>query len=308
MVLLTTAPVDVSRPAALTAWAVAAGVAGTVAAGATFVLIAVLVGRWRHRPFQRQWATTAWTVAVAASLTELALRLVDLVGTDAVLSVGGALIERRVVATLARVVLLGVVAALERFPGVLSAAETRVVEAIAGLLLVGTVLLDSPRAGWDGALAVNAGLTAAALLVAVWFATALHDRRPDLRAARGTVLVPLVVAGALTVPVITPPASYTSVSQYVDYDEGRFNLTVAPATPGGNELHIYVFDAAGEPVTVVGGAVTVAGASTPLRRAGGPHLLAYGLQLPATDGWTMRLEVDTSDGRTLTATTEVPAQ
>jgi hypothetical protein len=270
--------VEVVRGAVADPVMLAAVVAWAAAAAAVVVLTAaVSVGAERRRVI-----APVWVVAVAATLTEGVLLLL-----------GGSLTDRRPTAALARLLLLVV--------GLVGAgALPRWADRLLTVLVLLTVTLGAPSAGGIGGLAA----TAAVLLVGVGLAAAalwaaagrtLRARRDGRSTvvALGLVALLAVPAGVAAWPDPSPPTLRTQqvVAEIV------FDLTVAPAAPGRNELHLYARDRAGQPVDLTDVRATVAGRpAQELYPVTLDHWLSYVLDLPPGDRWRLTVTAVTTDG------------
>lgn len=303
--LLAQEPVDVVRPTVSTAFGSAADVAAVAAVAASVVLAGLVVARRLRGGAAGGWVAPSWLVAVVASVAELVLRALDLLELGAAGSTVEALTSRRPVVVVARLVVLALAFAVARGRDVLAPRERWVAEVVAVLGLVAAAVLDAPRTGAEP-LAWGVAAATAGLAVTAWFALLLHDRRPALHGRRIPVAVALAATAALALPVVAPPSSVGTVHRTLTHDAGSFDVTVAPGRAGTNELHLYAFDGAGSPLALDHGRLVVGGAATALLTAGGNHLLTYALSLPEAPAWRVTIEVVADDGRSLTATTELP--
>lgn len=304
--LLVLDAVEVTRPAVTSGIGAGANVTGVASAAATVTLVGLLVGRSRRAGLSRTWTRTAWVLALALTVVELVLRMVDLLATLAASSPWEALADRRSAALAARLVLLGLVVLVERSAEALSEVERRRADVVLAVLLVVTVALDTPRGGDLATVAIQVAAVVVVSVVAGWLAVALHDRRPDLRGSPIGTFASLLAAGVLAIPLVAPPVQPTSSSQVVEFAGGTVDLTVAPATVGGNEVHLYVFDVERRQIDMQRGTVRITGGGdSELLPAGGNHLVAYDLVLPESATWDLSVEAETTDGRTLRARTQL---
>lgn len=124
----------------------------------------------------------------------------------------------------------------------------------------------------------------------------------------GRLTLPLVAVSALITGALifqTPgrdtaprPATGSVTATGLDVE---YQLT--PARIGANGMHIYVFDANGEPLAVPNAVADLrwSGASTyplpvALSQAGPGHFLDYGVEVPFAGSWTLDLEIDRGGG------------
>jgi hypothetical protein len=267
--------VEVVRGAVADPAVLAAVVAWAAAAAAVVVLTAAV----SLRAERRRVVAPVWVVAVAATLTEVVLLLL-----------GGSLTDRRPTAAVARLLLLvvGLVGA-----GALPRWAERL---LIGLVLL-TVPLGVPSVGGVGGLAAAVAVT----LVGVGLAAAglSAGARRTQRAGRSRVLA-LGLVALLAVPTAVvawpdPPPPTLRAQQVVA--ETVFDLTVAPAAPGRNELHLYARDRAGQPVDLTD--VRAAVADRPAQELFPvtlDHWLSYVLDLPPGDRWRLTVTAVTTDG------------
>ena len=294
-------PVDVVRPTVTTLFGTVADVVGVAAAAATIAVVAVALASGA-RELEVRSRTTAILrgTAVATTLGTLALRIADLLETQAVGGLAEAITARRAAVLLARLVLLGVLEVVHRSGEALTRAERRATTTAVVVLLAVTVAMDAPRSATGTGLAMAVGVTALAVGLATWLTIAVHDRRPDLRATPVAVVVAIAVAVVPSIVVVTPPGSVPTASLAAERDGVRFDLTVSPGAPGANELHLYAFDRRGRPVALSAVQVGVDGAPAQQLLVAGPnHLLTYRFGLTGNAPWPLRIEAVTADGRTL---------
>lgn len=281
------APVDVTRPTAVTAVGAALGVATVVAAAASILAAAWLV----HRRADA-WRTRWLLLAAIASAAQLVALLAE-AGAGAAALLG----ERRGAVVLARLLVVGTA-------WLLGPAATRATAAGLGAALIATVILDGtggegltdlalvatsvvvlavgawvaarPGAGgaaWPGS-AVAVTLAAVAALavvragvaagfsavfrspatVAILAATAAAAvvaaaPPPRLRTWAGSLQVAAIALGAL-LAVTLLPARTEPFTATLRADEAQLVVTLSPSARGENEFHLYVFDAGGAPVSV----------------------------------------------------------
>jgi hypothetical protein len=262
--------VEVVRDTVVGPIGLAAGIAWAFAAAAVVVLVASAVAA----PDRPRAGRLAWAIALAASLAELALLLLD-----------GALTDRRPTASMARVLLLAIAAVTTELPR------------WAQLLLVGlltlTVPLGAPQAGDLG------GLVGAVLLTSVGVLTGVMVMWIARRRGRWSAgLVPgLVAVLALPAAVVTWPSSAPVHRAQQQVAGTVLDVTVAPVETGRNELHLYARDTAGRPVELRDVRAEV-GSLPPqeLFPVTADHWLSYVLELPPGDRWRLTLAGVTADG------------
>lgn len=273
--------------AAVLAWAVAAAAIAVLAAA---VIVLAAAGRAPAAPAaaaaaaaaapptagRRTVVLPAWALAVAATLTEVVLLLLDGPWTD-----------RRPTAALARLLLL-----------VLAAVTAGTLPRWAELLLAGlgllTVALGAPLAGDLGGVAGAGAVTlvGAGLSVAVLWSRGRHRRRSGA-ITLGLVAVLAVPAALFAWPEPPPPTHRAHLA----VDGTVFDVTVAPVAPGRNELHLYARDTDGRPVDLTDVRAQVAGQRPQeLFPVTLDHWLSYVLELPDGDRWRLTLTGVGPDG------------
>ncbi|MFU8840550.1 MAG: hypothetical protein ACNA8R_07480 [Nitriliruptoraceae bacterium] len=273
---------------------VAAGAVGAVAAVATVLAVTAWWTATRtasgHRP-------TTWLLAVAfaTSTLELVLLLLD----------GAGPIDRWPALVLVRLVLLLGLAVLPRPARETSAGATeppdagpvgtRLLALGLSVALVAGSVLGAPTA--TGALPAGPGglLTAATgvlLLTAVSVAVARGTAARGGRLALAGPLVLLLVVATPVAVLVAPDRLPPHQQVQLGVDGVALDLTVAPARPGTNELHLYALGPDGRPATVRDVTVEVVGAPAsrhPLFRVSPDHHLSYVLDLPPSPPWTLRI-------------------
>lgn len=274
--------------AAVVALAVLAGVVGFVGARA-------VAGGGRTLP-----VVTIVRAAVGATVVAAVLRVVATVqaaGLDPVV-----LSSRRLVGQVGLAVVVGAAAVVASPRAGLRPSERRAALGLLAVLGVVAIVLSGPRAGSVGALATTTALVLLAAAVAGVAAVLLARSRTTVFTA---VALAVTVAAAPSWLALVVPGATSGFDDVVAVEGGEVVLTLAPASTGENELHVYLFDDASSLVVVDGGRVLVDGVASDLLVAGPGHLLGYGVALPAGDAWDLTVEFDRADGGTLTATTEV---
>jgi copper transport protein len=146
-------------------------------------------------------------------------------------------------------------------------------------------------------------------------------------ALRRSVLVEAAVAAvvlALSAVLVGLPPARAAVAQPVDAvlplqsatgPSGSVQVSVDPARPGANTLHLYLFDDSGQLVQPVGITVTLTEASQqigPLAvklQPGGPgHYIADGMDIPGAGTWTLTVTVRVDEFTATTASTDFPVR
>jgi copper transport protein len=147
---------------------------------------------------------------------------------------------------------------------------------------------------------------------------------PELRRS---VLVEAAVAAvvlALSAVLVGLPPARAAVAQPVDAvlplqsaagPSGSVQVSVDPARPGANTLHLYLFDDSGQLVQPAGITVTLTEASQqigPLAvklQPGGPgHYIADGMDIPGAGTWTLTVTVRVDEFTATTASTDFPVR
>jgi copper transport protein len=144
---------------------------------------------------------------------------------------------------------------------------------------------------------------------------------------RRSVLVEFAIAAVIlavsAVLVGTPPAR-SAVAEPVDVllplegsagPSGSVQLSVDPARPGPNTLHVYLFDDAGSPTQPAGITVSLTEAAqqigpldVELQPAGPGHYVADGMNIPGAGTWTLAVSVRLDEFTATTARTEFPVR
>ncbi|SFP87307.1 copper transport protein [Geodermatophilus dictyosporus] len=149
----------------------------------------------------------------------------------------------------------------------------------------------------------------------------------DVAPLRRSVLVEAAVAAAVlalsAVLVGTPPARAT-LAEPVDVtlplqsaagESGSVQLSVDPARPGANTLHLYLFDDAGrlaQPedlrVTLTEAEQEIGPLEVDLEPAGPGHWVADGMSVPGAGTWTLAVTVRLDEFTATTASTDFPVR
>lgn len=137
---------------------------------------------------------------------------------------------------------------------------------------------------------------------------------PLLRSMRGEVLVAIVVLAITAVLVDTPPGRNQLAQPFstsAAADDGSVQVTVDPARPGENDIHLYFYDPAGRaPLPVDAVEVTVATGEIPPRRVRitpvtASHVTAFDVILASPGSWILEVTAVRA-GIPSTYTIEVP--
>ncbi|MCW2740181.1 MAG: putative Copper resistance protein CopC [Blastococcus sp.] len=148
-----------------------------------------------------------------------------------------------------------------------------------------------------------------------------------LPALRRSVLVEVAVAVvvlALSAVLVGTPPARSAVAQPVDVllplqgssgPSGSVQISVDPARPGANTLHVYLFDDAGRPTQPEAITVTLAEASqeigpvdVDLAAAGPGHYVGDGTDIPGAGTWTLAVTVRLDEFTAATAATDFPVR
>ena len=114
-----------------------------------------------------------------------------------------------------------------------------------------------------------------------------------------------VVAITAVLVTFSPPQALAGsgiVSQTASLADGSIDITVDPAKPGRNAVHVYVFGANGQLQPSSGASLSSTLASrdigpfaTTMRAAGPGHFVATGVTFPIAGSWSVRLAVRSGD-------------
>jgi copper transport protein len=143
-------------------------------------------------------------------------------------------------------------------------------------------------------------------------------------ALRRSVLVEVAVAAvvlALSAVLVGTPPARSAVAQPVDVllplhsssgPSGSVQVSVDPARPGPNTLHLYLFDEGGRLTQPAGITVSLTEPSqeigpldVKLQPAGPGHYVAYGMSIPGAGTWTLAVTVRLDEFTATTARTDV---
>jgi copper transport protein len=148
-----------------------------------------------------------------------------------------------------------------------------------------------------------------------------------LPALRRSVLVEFAVAAvvlALSAVLVGTPPARSALAEPVDVvlplqgsggPSGSVQLSLDPARPGPNTLHVYLFDDAGRPTQPAGITVSLTEPSqdigpldVALEPAGPGHSVSDGMVIPGAGTWTLTVSVRLDEFTATTARTEFPVR
>jgi len=146
-------------------------------------------------------------------------------------------------------------------------------------------------------------------------------------ALRRSVLVEFAIAAvilALSAVLVGTPPARSAVAQPVDVllplqastgPSGSVQLSVDPARPGANTLHVYLFDDSGRLTQPAGITVSLTEASqeigpldVDLEPAGPGHYVSDGMDIPGAGTWTLAVSVRLDEFTATTARTDFPVR
>jgi len=146
-------------------------------------------------------------------------------------------------------------------------------------------------------------------------------------ALRRSVLVECTIAAvvlALSAVLVGTPPARSAVAQPVDEllplegsagPSGSVQLSVDPARPGPNTLHVYLSDDAGSPTQPAGIIVSLTEAAqeigpidVELQPAGPGHYVGDGMNIPGAGTWTLAVSVRLDEFTATVARTEFPVR
>ncbi|MCF6512146.1 copper resistance protein CopC [Blastococcus sp. MG754427] len=150
----------------------------------------------------------------------------------------------------------------------------------------------------------------------------------DLPALRRSLLVEAVLAAvvlALSAVLVATPPARTALAQPVEVvlplqgssgaSTGSVQLTVEPARPGENALHVYLFDDAGrltQPaeirLTLTERSQQIGPLDVALEPAGPGHYVGDGMSIPGAGTWTLTATVRLDEFTALSAATDFPVR
>jgi copper transport protein len=146
-------------------------------------------------------------------------------------------------------------------------------------------------------------------------------------ALRRSVLVELLLAAvvlALSAVLVGTPPARAELSQPVDVllplqgsagPEGSVQISVDPARPGANTLHVYLFDDTGRPtqpaditVGLTERSQGIGPLAVDLLPAGPGHYVGDGMSIPGAGTWALTVTVRLDEFTATTATTDFPVR
>ena len=146
-------------------------------------------------------------------------------------------------------------------------------------------------------------------------------------ALRRSVLLELGVAAvvlALSAVLVGTPPARAAIAQPVDVvlplqgstgPDGTVQVSVDPARPGANTLHVYLFDDTGRPTQPAGIRVTLTEPEqelgpleVDLLPAGPGHYVGDGMTIPGAGTWTLTVSVRIDEFTATTASTSFPVR
>ncbi|SNR72429.1 FixH family protein [Blastococcus mobilis] len=164
-------------------------------------------------------------------------------------------------------------------------------------------------------------------------AAGVRDRLQSAAAAehvpalRRSVLVEFAVAAvvlALSAVLVGTPPARSAVAEPVDVllplqgsggPSGSVQLSLDPARPGPNTLHVYLFDDAGRPtqpatitVSLTEPSQEIGPLDVPLEPAGPGHYVSDGMTIPGAGTWTLAVSIRLDEFTATTARTEFPVR
>jgi copper transport protein len=148
-----------------------------------------------------------------------------------------------------------------------------------------------------------------------------------LPALRRSVLVEVAVAAvvlALSAVLVGTPPARSAIAEPVDVvlplqgsggPSGSVQISVDPARPGANTVHLYLFDDAGRLTQPAGITVGLSESSqdigpldVDLEPAGPGHYVSDGMDIPGAGTWTLAVSVRLDEFTALTARTDFPVR
>jgi copper transport protein len=154
-----------------------------------------------------------------------------------------------------------------------------------------------------------------------------EDAAEHVPALRRSVLVEVALAAvvlALSAVLVGTPPARSAVAQPVDAvlplqggagPAGSVQVSVDPARPGPNLLHVYLFDEAGRPTQPAGITVSltekaqeIGPLDVDLEPAGPGHYVGDGMSIPGAGTWTLAVSVRLDEFTAATARTDFPVR
>jgi copper transport protein len=174
---------------------------------------------------------------------------------------------------------------------------------------------------------VTAHAFAASAAPAPAAAHAAEDVTAALPGFRRSVLLELLLAAvvlALTAVLVGSPPAANAAAQPVDVTlplqtssgpDGSVEVSVVPAGPGANSLHLYLFDRGGQltqpagiTVSLTDQAAGIGPLSVPLLPGGPGHYVSDAMDIPGTGTWTLSVEVRVDAFTAAVASTTFPVR
>ena len=150
------------------------------------------------------------------------------------------------------------------------------------------------------------------------------EHLPTLRRSIGVELLMAVVILAMSSILVATPPARSAVAQPVDVtlplqggsgEAGSVQISVDPARPGPNVLHVYLFDdegaltqPAGIEVTITEPQQQLGPIDVDLEPAGPGHYVGDGMTIPGAGTWTLAVSVRLDEFTATTARTDVPVR
>jgi copper transport protein len=149
---------------------------------------------------------------------------------------------------------------------------------------------------------------------------AVEQLGPFRRSVLVELLLAVVVLGVTSVLVGSPPAE-SALAQPVDVtlplqgssgSSGSVQVSVDPARPGANTMHLYLFDDNGQltqpaqiTVSLTESEQQIGPIDVPLQPAGPGHYVADAMSIPSAGTWTLTVNVRVDEFTARTASTDV---
>ena len=150
------------------------------------------------------------------------------------------------------------------------------------------------------------------------------EHLPSLRRSVGVELLMAVVVLAMSSVLVATPPARSAVAQPVDVtlplqggagEDGSVQISVDPARPGPNVLHVYLFDdegaltqPAGIEVTITEPQQQLGPIEVDLEPAGPGHYVGDGMTIPGAGTWTLAVSVRVDEFTATTARTSFPVR
>lgn len=150
------------------------------------------------------------------------------------------------------------------------------------------------------------------------------EHLPGLRRSVSVELITALVVLAMSALLVATPPARSSVPQSVEVTlplqgstsaDGTVQISVEPAAPGPNVLHVYIFDDEGQLTQPAGIGVTLADPGqqlgpieVPLQPAGPGHYVGDGMTIPGAGTWTVSVSVRVDEFTATTASTTFPVR